>query len=255
MTTAAAEAPIRGLTKSLADFGWKAKQEGAFRATFSTFNVLDHDRDVTLPGAFTVGAKTRIAQWGHNSGDYVIGKGIIGADETRAWVDGEFNLKTSRGRDTYESVKFNEDLQEWSYHYDILDHAFALFNGEEARIVKKLAVHEVSPVLLGAGIDTRTDSIKGLGLKFDEHIDLSVSTVRDVVERAKAVAELRAKEGRVFSTANFDKLSGARDALRALVDELEGLLASAKKPDEVEKARDYVSMLREQARSLGVPLN
>lgn len=262
VTTALADRKLVGCSKSLADFAWKASKEGAFRAVFSTFNVMDHDGDVTLPGAFEVGAKTRIAQWGHNSGDYVIGKGVIGADDGRAWVDAEFNLKTSRGRDTYESVKFNEDLQQWSYQYDVLDHTFALFNGAEARILKRLAVHEVSPVLLGAGIDTRTEFVKAQGMKFDEHIDFGLLTMRDVVERAKAIAELRAvdrKEGRVFSTANFEKLSGARDALRTLVDELDSLLAAAsKRPDDGDdtaKAREFLALLREQSRMLGVPVS
>jgi hypothetical protein len=142
--------------------------DGAFRAVFARFNVIDHDGDVTLPGAFEVGAKTRIAGMGHNWNIPTIGAGTIGADDTEAWIDGQFNLKMVQGREHYESVKF--DLEqgskstEWSYAYDDLTspeskREIAQWPGAK-RILAALKVHEVSPVMLGAGIGTGTLSVK-----------------------------------------------------------------------------------------------
>lgn len=140
-------------------------QEGSFRAVFATFNVVDLDGDVTLPGAFTEGQSVRIASWGHKWGELPVGIGTIHADATKAWVDGQFFLDTSHGLDTYKTVKGLADLQEWSYGYDILGATQGQFSGRDVQFLKQLDVHEVSPVLLGAGVGTGTESIKSRGLE------------------------------------------------------------------------------------------
>jgi hypothetical protein len=72
--------------KGLLAFEFKAEKEGSFRATFSRFDVVDRDGDVTLADAFTRGQEVRIAQWGHNWGapatDAI--KGATLADESEA---------------------------------------------------------------------------------------------------------------------------------------------------------------------------
>ena len=139
----------------------KAEGEaGEFTATFSTLNVRDHDGDVTLPGAFKDGQAVRIAYWGHRWHDLPVGKGVIHADEEKAWVDGRFFLDTEAGSETYKTVKNLGDLQEWSYGFDILKESFGTFDEREVRFLEGLEVHEVSPVFLGAGIGTQTTGIK-----------------------------------------------------------------------------------------------
>jgi HK97 family phage prohead protease len=137
--------------------------DGSFRAIFSTFNVIDHDGDVTLPGAFEDGQKVRIAYWGHRWSDLPVGKGVIHADEEKAWVDGIFFLDTEGGRETYLTVKNMGDLQEYSYGFDILKSSFGKFEDQEVRFLETMVVHEVSPVMLGAGIGTGTVAIKSAG--------------------------------------------------------------------------------------------
>lgn len=136
-------------------------QEGTFEAVFATFNVIDRDGDVTKPGAFRDGQKVRISAWGHNWGVLPVGKGVIHADEEKAWVEGRFFLDTEGGLDTYRTVKGLEELQEWSYGFDILKGTEGEFEGERVRYLEALDVYEVSPVMLGAGIGTRTTGIKG----------------------------------------------------------------------------------------------
>jgi HK97 family phage prohead protease len=136
-------------------------QEGTFEAVFATFNVVDRDGDVTKPGAFRDGQKVRISAWGHNWGVLPVGKGVIHADDEKAWVDGGFFLNTEGGLDTYRTVKGLEELQEWSYGFDILNSSEGEFDGERVRYLESLDVYEVSPVMLGAGIGTRTTGIKG----------------------------------------------------------------------------------------------
>ncbi len=134
---------------------------GSFKAVFSTFDVIDLDGDVTLPGAFTDGQKVRIAYWGHRWHDLPVGRGVVHADHEKAWVDGQFFLDTEAGMETYKTVKNLAELQEWSYGFDILESQPGKMGGEDVRFLTKLNVHEVSPVLLGAGIGTQTVAIKG----------------------------------------------------------------------------------------------
>lgn len=136
--------------------------EGSFRAIFSRFNVIDHDGDVTLPDAFTEGEKVRISYWGHRWQDLPVGRGEIHFDDEKAWVDGQFFLGTDGGEQTYLTVKELGDLQEWSYGFDIDEISFGEFEDQDVAFLRALTVHEVSPVLLGAGIDTGTESIKDL---------------------------------------------------------------------------------------------
>ncbi len=135
-------------------------EAGQFVATFATLNVIDKDGDVTVPGAFRDGQAVRIARWGHNWADLPVGKGTIRADQERAWVEGEFFLDTQMGKDTYLTVKNLGELQEWSYGFDIVKRSSGKFADRDVQFLEALDVHEVSPVMLGAGINTGTDQIK-----------------------------------------------------------------------------------------------
>src|SRR5829696_6575608 len=120
----------------------KADQPGHLEAVFSRFNVVDHDGDVTLPDAFEAGAPVRLLP-AHDSAHYAIGKGVIRVDPDKAIFSGDFNLKTTAGRDWYESTKDLQDLQEFSYGFDVLDAEPGTVGGQPVRILKRLRVHEV----------------------------------------------------------------------------------------------------------------
>jgi len=144
-------------------------QPGEFRAVFSTFNVVDHDGDVTVPGAFHDGQKVRISYWGHRWQDLPVGRGEIHQDEEKAWVEGRFFLDTEAGKETYLTVKNLDDLQEWSYGFDIEESRLGEFEEQDVQFLEALTVYEVSPVMLGAGIGTRTETIKGMKPYPNEH--------------------------------------------------------------------------------------
>jgi HK97 family phage prohead protease len=141
---------------------FKAEESGEFKAVFSTFNVIDHDGDVTVPGAFTDGQTVKVSYWSHRWGDLPVGRGVIHQDEKEAWIDGAFFMDTEAGRETYRTVKNLGELQEWSYGFDVIEGEAGQFDGNDVYFLKKLDVIEVSPVMRGAGIDTRTIDIKGL---------------------------------------------------------------------------------------------
>lgn len=230
----------------------KADAQGQFRAIFATFNVVDKDGDVTLPGAFKAGQEVRIAQWGHNWGALPVGKGVINADQERAWVDGEFFLDTTPGKDTYTTVKGLGALQEWSYGFDVLGYEFGKHGNEDVRFLKAMDVHEVSPVMLGAGIGTGTESIKG---SFDEEAERFVSLYADFVARAKARAGVRGKSGRSLSAANREMLSRHLEAVSAIHADLEKLLAETDPGAEPKALRaEWLRFERIRAQQMGVAI-
>lgn len=141
----------------------KDADKGQVSAIFSTFNVVDSDGDVTLPGAFADGAPVRISAYGHTTwqGALPVGKGTVRTTGTEAILEGQFFMDTTAGRDTFAVVKEMGGLQEWSYGFDIDEADQGERDGQMVRILRSLTVHEVSPVLLGAGVGTRTLAVKG----------------------------------------------------------------------------------------------
>jgi len=139
---------------------FKEEGKGEFTAVFSTMNVVDSDKDVVIPGAFQDGQEVSISYWAHRWQDLPVGKGVIHADEEKAWVDGRFFLDTSVGKDTYQTVKNLGDLQRWSYGFEVIDSESGTVEGSNVRLLKKLDVFEVSPVLLAASVGTGTVAMK-----------------------------------------------------------------------------------------------
>ena len=163
--------------------------EGAFRATIATLGTLDKDGDVTLPGAFPVGKAVKVAAWGHNWAALPVGKATIGADQSRAWVDGRFFLDTTQGRDTYNTVKGLGADQEWSYGFEILDAEYGPFQGKQARFLKSLNPFEASPVMVGAGFGTGTDWIKSADVGDELKAVWSTAYVNNLPDSAFAYIE------------------------------------------------------------------
>lgn len=152
--------------KDLQRLDVKDAEKGIVSAVFSTFNVKDSDGDVTLPGAFDEGAPVVISSYNHTSwgGARPVGKGTIRATKSEAILDGQFFMDTADGRETFAVVKglAASGLGEWSYGFEVLDAEAGVYEGEDVMFLKRLKVFEVSPVLRGAGVNTRTLAVKAL---------------------------------------------------------------------------------------------
>jgi len=143
----------------------KSADRGEVEAVFATYNVIDKDGDVTFPGAFTEGEEVVISPWQHElwKGAPPVGEGAIHSRGNQAVFKGRFYLGTTAGRDHFELVKARGGRQQWSYGFDVLNRPETVtFGGRKANALRKLKVHEVSPVFEGAGIDTRTLAVKSL---------------------------------------------------------------------------------------------
>ncbi len=212
------------ITKSLGQVEIKDADRGEVTAVFSTLGVTDHDGDVTLPGAFEDGAAVRISAYGHKTweGALPVGKGVIHASDNEAVLEGRFFLNTTAGRDTFEVVKEMGPLQEWSYGFDIVKHSYEERDGKQVRILEKLRTHEVSPVLLGAGIGTRTLAVKGAeALKFGEEAQAVVAAVAALADRAADVMAKRAEKGKGLGADSAALLELVRSELKRLDDLLD----------------------------------
>lgn len=218
---------------------------GDVRALFSTLKAIDSDGDYTLPGAFESGAPVRIAAYGHNSmglsPQLPTGRGEIFADDEKAIMRGRFFLDSTIGKDTYVTIKEMGDLQEWSYEYDVLDSEPGTVNGQAVRMLKKLKVHGVTPVYLGAGVGTQTLEIKSdSGL--ETHGESVTEALNEFVVRVKNRAAWRAKEGRSLSTTNRNRLSAMVESL----DELRSKIAELLDESDPEKSRNELVALRNE---------
>lgn len=145
------------------------EDKGEVEAVFSTLNVVDKDKDVTLPGAFGE-QNVRISAYNHQSwqGALPIGKGTIREQGNEAIVKAQFFMNVQSAKDHFNVIKELGEMMEWSYGYDILERSEGKWpddgkgEGETVQFLKKLKVHECSPVILGAGESTRTISAKRL---------------------------------------------------------------------------------------------
>jgi hypothetical protein len=154
---------MKAETKSVA-VEVKRADEGVVVARFATFGVKDLDGDVTEPGAFGT-QDVRVSAYDHASwmGALPVGTGTIEEKGDAAIATLNFFMSSTHGRDHFETVKGLGTLGEWSYGFDILEKAEPTDEQRElgvVRVLKKLKVHEVSPVFRGAGVGTETLAVK-----------------------------------------------------------------------------------------------
>lgn len=236
---------------TLADFAWKADApEGTFSATFATLNVIDHHGDVLLPGLIDEGKTVPVGGYQHDMMSLPVGKAVMHSDANRVWIDGEFNLATQIGRDTYETVKALQDVLEWSFVFTVQAADFGPFDTGagvvDVRYLKKLDVWSVDPVLRGAGIGTRTDAIKSLSPSFATHADELGTALGAFVDRAEARCEMRAKSGRDLSADDRERLTALVTGLVEAQKRIEAALGGeADEPAEQNSNDDHIDLSAE----------
>lgn len=220
--------------KSLAAFEWKVAEEGSFRATIATFDTVDLDGDVTFAGAFPVGKQIIVGAYNHTSmppiGALPTGKGVIGADDSRAWIDGKFFLDTPHGRAMYDTVKNLGTTADWSYAYPppktAPRHSDQMRKYPDAlRGLVAVDPVEASAVVRGAGIDTGTDYIKSADLTFDQKAERIFAAFDEFAQL---------KVGRTLSSATRTRLEAVMAELTKLLEET----APKTSEDDDQKVRD-----------------
>ncbi len=197
--------------------------EGQGLARIAILSAVDSDGDTYAPGAFSW--KNGGEQWvsivpAHQRHAMPLGKARIYEEGDAAYAELNLNLTTQAGSDWHKTLKFDLEngpsVQEYSYGFGVLDHAREMREGLEVRVLKRLDVHEVSPVLRGAGIGTGTLSMKSFG-SFAEQIDATIAEIGDIIERAGSVKALRESQGREMSQTRLKQLQDLRDQLDTML--------------------------------------
>ncbi|MEB3367410.1 HK97 family phage prohead protease [Saccharopolyspora mangrovi] len=210
-------------TKALGHVEVKDGDRGVVEAVFSKFNVRDLDGDVTLKEAFIPESRVKISSYNHGSwesGQLPVGVGTIEVRDDCAVLKGKFFMNTSAGRETFEAVKGLGDLAEWSYGFVVADAEFEEFEGKHSRILKKVNVFEISPVLKGAGIGTGTLDIKSAGASFTGQCEQVLTELESLTGRGAEILVKRREEGKGLggeSRELLTKIDGELETLKGLL--------------------------------------
>jgi hypothetical protein len=227
----------------------KDADQGLVEAVFSTFNVVDADQDVTLPGAFDDGAEWMISAYGHKSWDGVlpIGKGVVRVSDTEARLEGQFFLNTAGGRETFEVVKAMGSLQEWSYSCQPDKYSYGEFEGKQVRFLEHiLPGGEVSPVIKGAGVGTRTLAVKS-GLTFAGEAEAVLADLESLVDRAADVMAKRRDKGKALGAESAALLGRVEAQCKRL-----GELLAPPEPETTNPPVLQLEWLKHVARTRGI---
>lgn len=198
---------------------------GVVTAIVAVTGIRDNVSDIIMPGAFQKSLSTRTPKgvWHHNITDSVsrteeikelapgdpdlpeqLPNGEPWPSEAGALkVKTRFNLKTQRGRDAYEDVKFFGTDQEWSIGYNVPTGGATIDKQQGVRKIKTLDLYEYSPVLFGAMPNARTQSVKSAqqtwkticALDSDSEYDMEIKTLFDEMVAEQQQAALETKDG------------------------------------------------------------
>lgn len=205
------------MRKTISGVTIKDAAAGKVSAVFATFNVVDKDGDLILPSAIKDGTEVVISAYGHQShyGALPVGKGVIHTTATEAVLDGQFFMNTATGMETFEVVKELGGLGEWSFSlHNVTRKTVEDDNGMHWVIEDIGLIKECSPVLIGAGVNTRTLVAKGL--KFSEEGDAVLAAVNDYLGRAEEVMVLRSQKGRGLSDESVELLKQLEESLQKI---------------------------------------
>jgi hypothetical protein len=203
------------------------KDSGVIRAVIATLNVIDKDGDVTLPGAF--GEQEVVVVPAHDWSHIPIGKGVIREEGNQAIAEIQMNMGIASGQEWFTALKFDlekgKPLQEWSYGFNIREGGVGdgEMDGRRVRFLRGLTdgrpgleVHEVSPVLVGAGQNTGTLYAKGLKTALPAHDTPTVDRPWDGPENVRRAREEEneAYYAHVFAWKNPQGDSGAKSSYK-----------------------------------------
>lgn len=237
----------------------KLDEAGKFDAAIATFDVIDSDSDIIEHGAFG-GAFASVLP-AHDSGSVPLGKVQVQERGELAVAVGGFNLDIEKARDWSSALKFDlanpPAVQEWSWGFTIPEGGSKLetIDGEDVRVISKVNLFEVSPVLRGASVGTRTLSAKAEGepLPLVEQITLATGTVGELVSQIRELAGDRKDRGRRLGKDVRIATVEMAEQCAKLLDELAEAIKEGVLPDD-EAAKLAARFLASEARRHGVAL-
>lgn len=236
---------------------FKVDEAGKVSASIATFGVIDADYDIVEASAFKNGQEVAMV-WSHDWSNPV-GKGLISVTAREAIFEGSFFMETQAGQEAYKTVKAMGALQEWSWGFHTVKSSW---EEQEERMIRHLIeteVYEVSPVLKGAGIGTRTLMLKGTrkSLSLETEIKVVLEAVDSLGERVRSLKGLRKEDGRGISVERSEELKGLAADLRKSADDLEEVVKPEIETPDAEAVKnaaqvEFNKFLNFEARQNGV---
>lgn len=177
-----------------------AGEGGSFEAVIATFGKVDRDGDIVERGAFNNATVSVLPS--HDANHVPLGKARIEERGDQAVAVGSFNLDIEAARDWHSALKYDLQhppaIQEWSWDFRPVEARDDTVDGEAVRRLVVLDTKEVSPVLRGASVGSRTIAIKRLKAEGRSDNDR-----REILERALADT-VEASAADVWVEAVFD---------------------------------------------------
>lgn len=187
--------------KGLGTMEIKDADEGRVEAVIATLGVVDRDSDVITTDAIKSGAKVKMSGYGHDAmwGGTPVGKGAIFVDGNKAVFKGQLFLSTARGKEIFSVLKEMGTDQEWSFGFRVMGSEVPDEDWTKKgarRILTKLDAFEVSPVMIGAGVGTRTLAVKEADDAAQQAaaVEAAERTAREAAEAAAAEAKRATEE-------------------------------------------------------------
>ena len=231
-------------------------KKGSVLVEFATLNVIDADGDVTLPGFF--GEQEAAIIHAHRRDRAALGKGRIFEKGDKAIFDGRYFLSTDAGKQAYLTVKEMGSLQEWSYSLRIVPGGakLGMFDDRNVRFLQPVEdggpgvqVDEVSTVLKGAGVDTRTVAIKSDGLRFVDQAEKVAQAAELLFTRAEEIKQMRAEKGSTLGDEALARLAVVKTRLENVATMLTDLTYE---PSPVDPSLMFMEARRTLARSIEI---
>ena len=160
---------------------------GYVLAVIGTYGEVDAHGDVLVKGCFADTGVFPISAYGHGSWESGIGALPVGLGTIREGDQPVLAAKffdTFAGRETFATVKQLGEVGQWSWGYDVLDDAAGEVNGRRVRLLRRVAIHEACPVLVGASVGTATVAVHELrGEPAPEQVEAAREFLRFVAIR------------------------------------------------------------------------
>ncbi|MFJ4879345.1 HK97 family phage prohead protease [Streptomyces sp. NPDC088745] len=173
--------------------------KGTVTALVSVFGSEDSMGDVVAPGAFTktladwqASGDSIPVLWSHRMDDpnMVVGH-VTKAEETDEGlqVTAQLDLDSANGAQVYRLLK-GRRIKNWSFAYDVEEGGF-VDSKSSARggfyELRQLKLHEVSPCIVGANQDTRTDDVKSAPVAAYREARDRAATALERLQQAKGM--------------------------------------------------------------------
>lgn len=198
---------------------------GEISALVSVFGNTDFANEKVMPGAFTssLAKRTPKGVWAHDWSQ-PIAKTLEARETPEGLViRGQFNLETQRGREAFSDIKFGI-IDEFSIGYRVIKDSFDA-EQKDIRQLDEVDLYEWSPVLVGMNPATELLAIKSSEPDtLANQVETLLAYGTHLASRFKALHELRAKEGRVFSANNRSRITACVGSMRTVADDLHSLL-------------------------------